>query len=133
MAHNDLCAQLRWVRAADHITAWFTSHTLRVCPTLILRFWVCYAVCALYPRRERQSFTEQTDKGLFKLKNKRCITFYHATILLKISLKRYNIGVNPISLVPAIWNPQSTYYSSKLVKPLIMDFITFLLCSLNFT
>ena len=38
VAHDDLCAQLRWVRAADHITAWFTSHALRACPALILRF-----------------------------------------------------------------------------------------------
>ena len=124
---------LRRVRAADNFTTLFTSHALRACPALILRFQVCYAVRALYHRRERKSFTAQTDKGLFKLKNNRCITFHLATILLKISLKRYNIGVNPISLVPAIWNPQSTYYSSKLVKPLIMDFITFLLCTLNFT
>ena len=36
MAHDDLCAQLRWVRAADHITAWFTSHALRARPALKL-------------------------------------------------------------------------------------------------
>ncbi len=35
VSHDDLCAQLQWVRAADHITAWFTSHALRTCPTLI--------------------------------------------------------------------------------------------------
>ena len=35
MAHDDLCAQLRWVRAADNLTALFTSHALRVYPTLI--------------------------------------------------------------------------------------------------
>ena len=34
-AHDDLCAQLRWVRAADNLTAWFTSHALRARPALI--------------------------------------------------------------------------------------------------
>ena len=34
-AHDVLCAQLRWVSAADHITAWFTSQTLRTRTALI--------------------------------------------------------------------------------------------------
>ena len=35
MAHDGLCAQLRRVRAADRLTAWFTSQALRARPALI--------------------------------------------------------------------------------------------------
>ena len=35
VAHDGLCAQLRRVRAADRLTAWFTSQALRARPALI--------------------------------------------------------------------------------------------------
>ena len=37
-AHDVLCAQLRWVSAADRLTARFTSQMLRARPALKLRF-----------------------------------------------------------------------------------------------
>ena len=74
-AHDGLCAQLRWVSAADRLTARFTSQTLWARPALnmpslrkpeyisvsnfILPFLELLCSRALYLRRERQSFTAQ--------------------------------------------------------------------------
>ena len=48
MAHDDLCAQLRWVRAAGRLTARFTSHALRACPALIFDSYMTATQSAFY-------------------------------------------------------------------------------------